>query len=415
MSESYSNPISASVTITADTEFSSAAALADNTANPTTTLVGAMLMAYDGTTWDRVTIGAGTVATALRATLGSDDPAVTALQIMDDWDESDRAKVNLIVGQAGIAGGTGVDGATVPRVTLATNVALPAGTNAIGKLAANSGVDIGDVDITSVIPGTGATNSGKAVDSVAGATDTGVAILAVRDDALAALTPIDGDYVQLRVDSQGSLWTSLSGPVALNVTRADDGAFAVGTDQVIGVGYLADESATDSIDEGDIGIPRMTLNRRPIIAGQTLDDAAFGIGTEYVQAIGYLVDDTATDSVDEGDIGAARMSLDRIQYVRQNPPTTTHTTTSSSVGDSAASVTLLAANSARTGAAIRNDSTAILYVELGATATTSSVVRLTAQAYYELPILAGSEVYRGIITGIWDSDAGGNARISESV
>ena len=32
--------------------------------------------------------------------------------------------------------------------------ALPAGTNAIGKLAANSGVDIGDVDVTSISAGT---------------------------------------------------------------------------------------------------------------------------------------------------------------------------------------------------------------------------------------------------------------------
>ena len=40
---------------------------------------------------------------------------------MDDWDESDRAKVNLIVGQAGIAAGSGTNGATVPRVTLATD------------------------------------------------------------------------------------------------------------------------------------------------------------------------------------------------------------------------------------------------------------------------------------------------------
>ena len=98
--------------------------------------------------------GAGAVTTGTqRVTLGSDDPAVVALQIMDDWDESDRAKVNLIVGQAGIAAGTGTDGVTVPRVTLATNVALPAGTNAIGKLAANSGVDIGDVDVLSIAAG----------------------------------------------------------------------------------------------------------------------------------------------------------------------------------------------------------------------------------------------------------------------
>lgn len=43
------------------------------------------------------------------------------IAIMDDWDESDRAKVNVIVGQAGIAAGSGTNGATVPRVTIATD------------------------------------------------------------------------------------------------------------------------------------------------------------------------------------------------------------------------------------------------------------------------------------------------------
>src|SRR3972149_6862952 len=41
---------------------------------------------------------------------------------------------------------------TVSAVTAISN-ALPAGSNAIGKLAANSGVDIGDVDVTSVTAG----------------------------------------------------------------------------------------------------------------------------------------------------------------------------------------------------------------------------------------------------------------------
>lgn len=49
------------------------------------------------------------------------DAAVTALQIVDDWDESDRAKVNLIVGQAGITAGAGNVEANTPRVTLAAD------------------------------------------------------------------------------------------------------------------------------------------------------------------------------------------------------------------------------------------------------------------------------------------------------
>lgn len=47
--------------------------------------------------------------------------AVTALQIVDDWDESDRAKVNLIAGQAGITAGAGAVAANTPRVTHASD------------------------------------------------------------------------------------------------------------------------------------------------------------------------------------------------------------------------------------------------------------------------------------------------------
>lgn len=74
--------------------------------------------------------GAGAV-TALtpRQTLASDDPAVTALQIIDDWDESDRAKVNPIAGQAGVAAGAGVTGASTQRVVLANDDAVIGATN----------------------------------------------------------------------------------------------------------------------------------------------------------------------------------------------------------------------------------------------------------------------------------------------
>lgn len=98
-----------------------------------------------------VTAGAGAVAANTpRATLASDDPAVASLGVMDDWDESDRAKVNPIAGQAGVAGGSGTVSALTQRVVLATDVALPTGSNAIGKLSANSGVDVGDVDVTTL-------------------------------------------------------------------------------------------------------------------------------------------------------------------------------------------------------------------------------------------------------------------------
>jgi hypothetical protein len=100
--------------------------------------------------------------------------------------------------------------------------------------------------------------------------------------------------------------------------------------------------------------------------------------------------------------------------VTSAPTTTTKevrsaTPTQSSVGDSATNVTVLASNANRLGATIFNDSTAILRLKLGATASaTSFTIAMAAQSYYEVPF-----GYTGIIDGIWASDAGGNARVTE--
>lgn len=85
------------------------------------------------------------------------------------------------------------------------------------------------------------------------------------------------------------------------------------------------------------------------------------------------------------------------------------TSTLSNVSSSATSVTVLASNSSRRQATVYNDSTAILYLKFGATASaTSYTVQLPAAGYYELP----QPVYTGILDGIWAS-ANGNARVTE--
>lgn len=84
------------------------------------------------------------------------------------------------------------------------------------------------------------------------------------------------------------------------------------------------------------------------------------------------------------------------------------TGTQTSVAGSAASVTILAANANRRGASIYNDSTAILYIRMQATASTSNFsVKLFPEDFYEVPF-----GYTGIIDGIWAS-ATGNARVTE--
>lgn len=45
-----------------------------------------------------------------------------------------------------------------------------------------------------------------------------------------------------------------------------------------------------------------------------VDDSSFTIATDSVAPAGFLLDDTTPDSVDEGDVGLARMSANRVQY-----------------------------------------------------------------------------------------------------
>jgi len=170
-------------------------------------------------------------------------------------------------------------------------------------LAANDGVDIGDVDVASVPAplnvvggGTEATalrvtiandstgllsiddngssitvdgsltttgNFEYAEDTAHVTADVGAFVLAVRNDTLASLVSADGDYAPLQVDADGALY--ITGSFSAADVKVDDSAFTVGTDSVGVSGFLADETAPDSVDEGDVGAARMTLDRKQLM------------------------------------------------------------------------------------------------------------------------------------------------------
>ena len=241
----------------------------------------------DGTVTANAGTNLNTSALALESG-GNLAGAATSLAILDDWDESDRAKVNPIVGQAGVQGGAGAVSATTQRVVLPTDQtaipvtqsgtwdevgindsgnsitvdyattgsgtatgalrvelptngtgviatvgavtaitnALPAGTNAIGKLSANSGVDIGDVDVTTVgtiTPGVAASSLGKAEDAAHASGDTGVAVWQVRDDTLSVFSGNENDYEPFHSDANGATWVHPTDSVAHDAADAGNG------------------------------------------------------------------------------------------------------------------------------------------------------------------------------------------------
>ncbi len=190
--------------------------------------------------------------------------ATTSLAVIDDWDESDRAKVNPIAGQAGVQGGSGTVSATTQRVVLATDVALPAGTNAIGKLSANSGVDIGDVDVTSSALPTGASTSAKqdtiighvdGIETLLGTIDADTSALAAtdfateakQDDIITAIGSIPGGGVQY---TEGDTDASITGTAILWEDGSNTLKTVNATDRLpVDIG-----SATVTVDASDIQI-----------------------------------------------------------------------------------------------------------------------------------------------------------------
>lgn len=249
----------------------------------------------DGTANDADVASGKSLPVQLRTELG-----VTVAKLEDAAHASgDPGIVALAIQKATPANQAGTDGDYEPLQVSAgrlwasatIDAALPAGTNAIGKLAANSGVDIGDIDVTSVVPGTGATSLGKAVDSAGGATDTGVAVLVIRDDTLGALTPADGDYTNLRVNSQGALHVTGGGGGTQYAVDDALGATPTGT---VTLAVRDDALSTLTPVEGDAIALRVDSTGR-LWASATID-AALPAGTN---AIGKLA---ANSGVDIGDV-----------------------------------------------------------------------------------------------------------------
>jgi hypothetical protein len=93
------------------------------------------------------------------------------------------------------------------------------------------------------------------------------------------------------------------------------------------------------------------------------------------------------------------------------------TATTSSVSGAATSTVLFAEVEPNLAdiRTIVNDSTAVLYVKFGATASaTDYTAKLNPGAYYEFPRGKDGSIYTGVVHGIWAS-ATGAARLTQAV
>jgi hypothetical protein len=236
------------------------------------------------------------------------DKGVAILAVRRDADTSlvgaDNDYANLQVNATGSlkvaitsgagSGGTSIaDGASFTRDTTsitpagaAVESSAPTLTN--GDVAALSMTTGGALRVAVASGGI----TGVVEDAASAGGEEGVLILGVRRDTAASSSGTDGDFSTLNLDSTGRLHVNVGNTVTVGshaVTNA--GTFAVQVDgSALTALQLIDNSAVT-------------------------DDAAFTAGSTGVNVAGFFADETATDSVDEGDAGAARMTLDRKQIV----------------------------------------------------------------------------------------------------
>ncbi len=157
------------------------------------------------------------------------------------------------------------------RVELPTNgtgvVGLAAGTNGIGKLTANSGVDIGDVDILT-LPGTGVEDAAQ--------TAGGILLMAgsVRRDTAASSSGTAGDNSTLNTDALGKLWVTATYAEdtahvaadtlgAVGVRRIDTAASSAGT--------TGDYATLDQSAEGALWTTLTPTTTSGVLMFRTLD------------------------------------------------------------------------------------------------------------------------------------------------
>jgi len=262
-------------TVTADTELNAAAALADAaSATVSTATVGAVPLLMNATTLDRAravintlnSTGTGIQASGMVAQF--DDVSPTAItenlfgplrisanrnlfntirdaagnergvnvDVNNNLQVVNAAETTKVLGVVRTADGSGtltVSGSG--NATGALRVELP--NNGTGVIATVSNVaTIG----TSVTPGTGATNLGKAEDAGHTTGDVGVMALAVRaaSPTERSAGPTDGDYEPLAVNEVGAAWVTQTpsangGSSTMNATSSDGGTALTATAQAI--------------------------------------------------------------------------------------------------------------------------------------------------------------------------------------
>lgn len=209
------------------------------TINGTYTAATATFQGSDdgGVTWYNTVVGSRTDSAVIEGGYTSLTSTVRA------WNVNIQGFDSFRVNPSAVATGTvnvRISPESAPTnagATMQLGAALPAGSAVIGHVIADSGsttavtqatgtnlhtvLDSGTLTTlttltgtTTLTPGTGATNLGKAEDAPHTTGDSGVFVLGVRNDTATALAGTTLDYIPITTDANGATWVSLATSIA---------------------------------------------------------------------------------------------------------------------------------------------------------------------------------------------------------
>lgn len=260
-----------------------------------------------------------------------------------------------------------------------------------GSLTIDGAVSVSNFPATQPVSGTITANAGTGPFPVS---DNGGSLTVDGTVAVSGTVTVDGSGVTQPI-SHAAL-TELAAAIDTELQVDVVGSLPAGNANIGDVDIASIAAGDNNIGNVDIvTMPNVTIG------------AAIPAGTN---AIGKLAANSGVDigDVDVTSLPALPSGTNNIGDVDVASLPKSGTATLSNVASSASNVTLLSSNASRLGASIHNDSTAILYVKFGTTAsTTSFTVKMAADAHYEVPF-----GYTGRIDGIWAS-ADGAARMTE--
>lgn len=253
---------------------------------------------------DPVLVG-GYASAAAPTSVSTDGDAVR------QWHLLNGAQCVNLTAAGALIGGDATNGLDVDVTRLPS---LPAGTNNIGDVDVLTLPNVTNAGTFAVQESGAALTALQLIDDPVATLGTttyteaatkGMIVGAVRRDADTTLVDTTNEVGPMQMDARGCLKVEAFSGETLPVSLASVPSHAV------------TNAGTFAVQVDGNALTSLQLIDDPVIA----DDAAFTPATSKVMMAGFEADESSTDSVDEGDAGAARMTLDRKVIMNPQPHT----------------------------------------------------------------------------------------------